>query len=42
MKKATEEGRHVSLANGVLCIDNKNVFSLEHGFNRHIDGDNDA
>jgi len=42
MKKATEEGRQVSLANGVLCIDNKNVFSLEHGFNRHIDGDNDA
>jgi len=42
MKKASEEGRQVSLANGVLYIDNKNVFSLEHGFNRQIDGDNDA
>ena len=26
MKKASEEGRQVSLANGVLYIDNKNVF----------------
>jgi len=42
MKKASEGGRQVSLMDGVLYIDNKNVFSLENGFNRQIDGDNDA
>ena len=42
MKKASEEGRQVSLKDGVLYIDDKNVFSPDNGFNGQIDGDDVA
>jgi len=38
VKKATVQGKHVSVENGVLSVDDITVFSLESGFNQRHDG----
>ena len=38
MKKASEQGKHVSVENGSLSIDDVLVFTLEHGFIRNRNG----
>jgi len=38
VKKATAQGKHVSVANGVFSVDDITVFSLESGFIQHHDG----
>ena len=38
IKKATVQGKHVSVENGVLSVDDITVFSLESGFNQRHDG----